>query len=133
MEAHMKKVIDLQAQQIRFTFEGLEAVVLNVPKLSDDVLEYAQYHGLQARIGDNAAISRKGADGSVVNVTEAMRRDAVLELVNHYESGATAWELRTGKRAPAQSPTIAAIATKLGITYAEAEAKVAETLLAEME
>ena len=128
----MKKVIDLQAQQIRFTFEGLEAVVLNVPKLSDDVLEYAQYHGLQARIGDNAAISRKGADGSVVNVTETMRREAVLELVNHYESGAKVWELRTA-RAPAQSPTIAAIAVKLNITYAEAEAKVAEQMLNDMQ
>lgn len=128
----MKKIIDIPNQQIRFTFDNLPEVTFHIAQCSDDTLEYAQYHGFQARIGDNAAIARKDKDGKVIVVTEAMRRDAVLELVNHYETGTKDWALRT-IRAPAQSPTIAAIATKLGCTYAEAEAKVAEQMLNDMQ
>ena len=86
----MKKQINIATQQIIFTFDELPAVTLDVSKVSDDVLEYAQYHGLQARIGDNAAIARKQGD-TIITVTEAMRRDAVQELVTHYESGSVDW------------------------------------------
>ena len=129
----MKKQINIAAQQIVFTFDGLDAVTLNVAKISDEVLEYAQYHGLQARVGDNASIARKAADGSIITVTEAMRREAVLELVKHYESGTKDWGLRTGPKAAPLNPAIQRIAEKRNCSYAEAMAWFNEKLMAELE
>ena len=126
----MKKSINIAAQQIVFTFDELPTVTLDVTKVSDDVLEHAQYHGLQARIGDNAAIARKQGD-TIITVTEAMRRDAVLELVGHYESGTADWSIK-GTRAAPQNPTILAIAAKRGCTYVEAEAFLAAQFLEEL-
>lgn len=128
----MKKRSDIPNQQIIFTFDGLEPVTLQLAKVSDDVLEHAQYHGFEARIGDAAALSRKQPDGTVIQITEAMRRAAVEELVNHYHSGTKDWELRT-RKAAAQNPTILAIAAKMGVTYAEAEAEIQRRMLAEIE
>lgn len=125
----MKKVINEQAGTITFTFDGLESVVFDSNKPSEAVRSYAMLHGFQARIGDNAAISRKDAGGTV---TEAMRREAVIELVDHYHSGAEKWTTGTGQRAAPQNATILAIAAKRGCTYAEAEAWIAEKMLAEM-
>ena len=117
----MKKQILVASQQIQFTFDGLDAVTLNLSKCSDEVLEYAQYHGLYARVGDNAAIARKGPNGEIITVTEAMRREAVLELVNHYETGTKDWSIRgTGApKAPAYNAAAAAYAQKTGKSYAE--------------
>ena len=127
----MKKVINAQANTVTFTFDGLEPVVFNAGNVSTNMHQYAALHGFSARIGDNAARSRKQPDGSIVNVTEAMRRADVEELVKHYESGTEQWELRTARVAP-QNATILAIASKLGLTYAEAEAEVSRRMLAEM-
>lgn len=116
---------------ITFTFDGLEPVKFDAGKCSERVQDYAMQHGFMARIGDNAAISRKQKDGTIITVTEAMRREAVLELVNHYESGTEQWELRTTK-APAQNAAILALANSLGKTYAEAEAIVANGTIADL-
>ena len=128
----MKIRIDIENQQINYTFDELEPVILNVPKLSDDVLEYAQYHGLMSNTRDAAALSRKQPDGSIITITEAMRRDAIKARVDYLESGATEWERKGGKRAPTQNPTIAKIAERMGCTYAEAEAEVARKMLDDM-
>lgn len=127
----MKKVINIKAQSIQFTFDGLEPITLDVTKVSADVQDYAVYHGLQARIGDNAAISRKQPDGSVIVVTEEMRRNAVKELVDHYESGSAEWNI--GRKAAAQNPAILALAEKLGKSYAEAQAYIVAKAVAELE
>lgn len=127
----MKKVINAVAGTVTFTFEGLAPVVLDVEKMSDATRTYGLLHGMSARIGDNAARSRKQPDGSIVNVTEEMRRADVLELVAHYESGTEAWELRTSRAAP-QNPVILGIAAKRGCTYAEAEAFLAEQFLSDV-
>ena len=119
--------------KITFTFDGLDPVVFDHEKVSDKMRDAAETHGWLARLGDNAAISRKQKDGTIINVTEEMRRNAVLELVNHYESGTNDWNLKTAGKAPSQNPTILAIAGKRGISYAEAEAFLANQFLAEME
>ncbi len=127
----MKKVID--GHTIKFTFDKLAdgteiaPVVFDSSKCSAQVRADATMHGFSARIGDNAALSRKQKDGSVIVITEQMRRDAVLELVNHYESGAENWDV---KRGPSENPTIRALADKLGGTYAQAEAYIQEKMLA---
>jgi hypothetical protein len=87
-----------------------------------------------ARLGDNAAISRNQPDGTVITVTEAMRREAVLELANHYASGTDDWNIggtRARKPAP-QNATILKVATARGITYEQAEAYIAEKFMGEL-
>lgn len=130
----MKKVINEQARTITFTFDaasGLEPVMFDPAKASEANRDYAVLHGFAARLGDNAAIA-KSKDNNFT-VTEAMRRDAIIELATHYESGTEAWNVKaSGPRAAAQNPVIAQIAAKLGITYEQAQAKVAEQFLAEL-
>ena len=126
----MKKVININAQAVTFTFEGLAPVTLSMSDVTPANATYAMLHGFAARIGDNAAIQKSAENG--FNVTETMRREAVLELVNHYTSGSTDWNTRISERKPVQNPTILAIAAKLGITYTEAEAEIQRRMLAEL-
>ena len=128
----MKKTIDAVAQTITFTFDGEAPVVFNAASASETVRQHAMLHGFAARLGDNAAITKSAENG--FTVTEAMRRDAVLELAEHYATGTGEWNVRTAAapKRPAMNATIAAIATKLGITYEQAQARVAEQFLADM-
>lgn len=128
----MKKLPITSAVSITFTFDGLAPVVFDASKAAAPMRHHAEMHGWQARIGDNAAIARKAADGSIINVTEQMRRDAVVELVEHYESASEQWAIRASASVK-QNPHIAAIAAKRGCTYAEAEAWFNEKLMAELE
>ncbi len=126
----MKKSIDAINQSVTFTFDdGLAPVTLRMTEVHPDNATYAMLHGFAQRLGDNAAITKKDAPNGV---TEAMRRDAVMQLRDHYASGTAEWNLKVSERKPAQNPVIAAIAAKLGVTYAEAEAEVARRMLAEL-
>ncbi len=128
----MKKQIDAVAQTVTFSFdEGLDTITLSMRKVSPAVATYAMLHGFAARVGDNAAIAKKQADGSVITVTEEMRRNAVKELVDHYESGSAEWN--TGRKAAALNPAILALAEKLGKSYAEAQAYIVAKAVAELE
>lgn len=130
----MKKAINPNGKEVTFTFEGgLAAVNFDVTKASDKCREYAVAFGFSHRIGDHAAISRNGPNGSIITVTEEMRRNAVLEMVAHLESGTENWDMAKGTRAPVQNPVFVAIAAKMGCTYDEAMAKVQAQFLAEME
>jgi len=127
----MKKAISNTG--VTFTFDGgLDAVTFDATKASEANRNYAVAFGFSHRIGDHAAISRNQG-GIVVNVTEAMRRDAVLEMVAHLESGTEAWDMSKTARGPVQNPVFVAIAAKLGISYEAAMAKVQEQFLAELE
>lgn len=126
----MKKVINEAAQTVTFAFDGLDAVTFRASEASEANRDYAELHGWAARLGDNAAIQKSADNG--YKVTEAMRREAVLEMVTHYASGTGDWNLKTSVRKPAQNPVIMQIAERLGITYEAAQAKVAEQFLADM-
>lgn len=118
---------------ITFTFDGLDAITFDAAKASPEMRLHAEMDRWQNRLRDNAAIPRKTKPGApVITITEQMRRDAVAELVTHYESGATEWNIGGRTRAAPQNPTILAIATRLGVSYAEAEAEVAKRMLDEM-
>lgn len=121
----MKK--EITAVGVTFTFDGLDTVTFDATKCTSDVRDYAMRHGFSARIGDNAALSRKQPDGTVIKVTEEMRRAEVVKLVEHYHNGG-GWEMG---RSAAQNPVIAAIAAKRGCTYAEAEKLLADQFLAD--
>lgn len=121
----MKKKIDEAARTIVFTFDGLEPVIFHTSAMSSEVTDYAILHGMSARLGDTAASCK----------TEAERRAAVAALAAHYASGAKEWNVRAPAKAAAtatENPVIAAIAARLGVTYAEAQAKVAEQFLADL-
>lgn len=126
----MKKSYDVNTGIATFTFDGLDPVLFSVEKMSPENEQAMLGHGVLARLGDMAAIPRKDVPGGTI--TEQMRRDAIKAGVDHYESGTTAWEMRSGQRAPAQNPTILAIAAKRGCTYAEAEAFLAAQFLEEI-
>jgi hypothetical protein len=126
----MKKAI--VGNTVQFTFDGLDGVIFDADKAHDAVRAYAMMHGFMQRLGDNAAISRTQKDGTVITVTEQMRRDAVMELVNHYESGTENWNLAVSSKAPKQNAAILALSAQIGKTYAETEAAMANGNLAEL-
>lgn len=129
----MKKAIATSGKLVTFTFDGgLEQVTFDTAKVSEANRNYAVAFGFSHRIGDHAAISRNGPNGSIITVTEDMRRNAVLEMVTHLESGTENWDMTKGARSPVQNPVFAAIAAKLGITYDEAMAKVQAQFLADL-
>ncbi len=127
----MKKSYNVATGIATFTFDGLDALQFSVEKMSPENEQAMLGHGVLARLGDMAAIPRKAKDGSVITVTEAMRRAEVEAGIKHYESGTVEWEMKGGTRAAPQNPTILAIAAKLGVTYAEAEVEVANRMLSE--
>lgn len=127
----MKKIIVPEAQTITFTFDGgLAPVTCNIDKLSSANLRYAALFGLGHRIGDNAAIP-KSKDNNFT-VTEEMRREAVVEMCEHLESGTEDWNLKATVRRVPLDPTIAAIAQKQGIMYEQVQLMIAERFLNDM-
>jgi hypothetical protein len=128
----MKKVINAVAQTVTFTFEGdLAPIVLAMSQVNPANATYAMLHGFAARIGDNAAI-QKSAENNYT-VTEAMRREAVAELVDHYASGSADWSPKAKAKAEKLNPHIMAIAQKRNCTYEEAQAWFNAKLMAELE
>jgi hypothetical protein len=119
--------LSIEGKKIVFTFEGCTSLVFDREQVTNaEAIDAAVMLGFSNKLRDCAALERKDKAGNVVNVTEQMRRDAVAPMVEHFHSGG-GW---TVKRIAAQNATIVAIAAKLGITYSEAEAKVAEQMLA---
>ena len=129
----MKKTINTAARSITFTFDGLDSITFNAEKMSAANREYAELHGMAARIGDSAALTKSAENN--FTITEAMRRAEVETMVTFYEDPTNPhWNMKVAapKAAPI-NPAIQAIATKLGKTYAEAMAWYNEKLMAELE
>ena len=124
--------LSINGNRIKFTFDDVESLEFDAEKItSEAVRNSAMMLGFSNKLRDCAALERKNSDGTVRAITEQMRRDAVRPMIEHLESGGE-WAVKSARVAP-QNPTIAAIAGKLGITYAEAEAKIAERMLADIE
>ncbi len=128
----MKKAIVPGTTQIRFTFDNLPEVLFDANKCSEANNDYAVMHGYMARIGDAAALSRKQADGTVITITEEMRRAEVLALVNHYESGSAEWNLAGRTRAAPQNPLWLKLALARNVSYDTIAAEKAAADLAEL-
>lgn len=126
----MKKIINAAAKSVTFSFDGLPAVTLRMHDVTAQNRDYAELHGFAARIGDAAALTKSAENNFIV--TEAARREAVIEMVEHYISGTADWNLRVAVRKAPQNPTILAIAAKMGLTYTEAEAEIQRRMLAEL-
>ena len=124
----MKKVFNEVDQSVTFTFTDLDSVTIRLGDVTPANQRYAALAGLGHKVGDNAAFSK--ADYPIV--TEEMRRDAVLEMVEHLTTS-DSWDVtvRKTKAAPVD-PVVQAIATKLGKTYAEAQAWYQAKMLADL-
>ena len=85
-------------------------------------------HGFEQKLRDTAAIAKSADNG--YNVTEAMRAAAVQRMVTHLTTS-TEWNMRKSA-AVKENPVFRAIASKLGISYEEAMAKVQQQFLDEM-
>lgn len=126
----MKKAI--VGNTVHFTFgDGLPPYIFDCAVLSEQNKMRAVPVAMSHRLGDNAALSRTDKDGNVRNITEAMRREAIVELGAHYESGSPDWSPKT--RASTRNPVWEQIAAKRGITYEEYVAERAAADLAELE
>lgn len=126
----MKKAISTVTQTVTFTFDGCEAVTLKMADVTPENATYAMLHGFAARIGDNAAI-QKSAENNFT-VTEAMRRAAVVELVNHYTSGSVEWNLKAAERKAPQNPLWLRLAQARGVAYEVIAAEKVAADLAEL-
>lgn len=127
----MKKIINTEARTVTFTFDGdVAPVTCDASKLSKSNADYAILFGLGHRIGDNAAIPKSKENN--FTVTEAMRREAVVEMCEHLESGSEDWNLKASARKAPLDPTILAIAAKHNISYEEAQLKIANAFLNDM-
>ena len=114
----MERKHDVVAGTVTFSFDdGLEPVVFHAERASAANRAYAPLFGFGSRIQDGAALSKKQKDGTVIKITESMRRDEIIRLVDHFESGSTDWN---AGRTPSVDPRATALAAKRGITYAEA-------------
>lgn len=130
----MKKTIDHAAKSVTFKFnDGLESFTFHAKDAAAEMREYAELAGWGHRLGDYAALPTTDKDGNVIPVTEAMRRDAVLEIAGHYTGGATEWNIKPSARKPVQNAVILKVATSRGCTYEEAEAYIAEKFLADLD
>lgn len=120
----MKKAIT--GNLVKFTFdEDVPALTFDCTKMSEANRAYAIPFGMCHRLGDMAALSRKQSDGTIVTITEAMRRASIEEGVKHYESGSADWDMRTVRVAP-QNAVWLAIATKRGVGYDVVAAEMAQ-------
>lgn len=129
----MKIQTDNATGVITFTFDDdTPDTTFNVDDVHFDLCIHAMMFGFTNRIKDTAAISRKQSDGTIINVTEDMRRAKIVEMIDHLESGGTDWNIKGTGRKPAQNTAILALATKLDKTYEEAEAYIANLAIEEL-
>lgn len=127
----MKKVILPDNSGVRFEFDdGLPSYTLLVADMSATNKARMACAGISQRLGDNAAIQKSAENG--YKVTEAMRREAVVELGDFYKSGSEDWSPKAKAKAAPLNPVILQIAEKLNISYEEAQAKVAAQFLADL-
>jgi hypothetical protein len=130
---NMKKVINVADQSVTFTFDGLAAITIAITAMSEENRVYAALHGMAARIGDNAAITKSVENN--FTVTEAMRRAEVATMVEFYSNaGNHDWNVKvaTGPRKPALNPTWVKMAELANVEYSVIAAKMAERDLAEL-
>lgn len=125
----MKKAVE--GKTLVFKFDGdLAPIVFDPTRVAGDNRVRAEMAGWSQRLGDNAAITKGPENG--YKVTEAMRREAVMELVDHYYGESTEWSPKAKAKGPSYNPHIQAIAEKKGCSYDEAAVWFQAKLMAEL-
>ena len=125
--------IDAAANTVAFRVVGNgNTHVLHMDKVHSSNIAYAALHGMKQRCVDNSALNRADKDGKVRPPEEQarLREEALVAMIQHYESGVERWNLREpgagGPRKPAINTDLvirAAVAVKGGtVTYADMRA-----------
>ena len=102
--------------------------ILHMDKVHSANVAYAALHGMKQRCVDNSAINRADKDGKVRSPEEQarLREEALVAMIQHYESGVERWNLREPGTSGARKPEVdvdlvirAAVAANGGaVTYA---------------
>ena len=121
----MKKVI--VGTTIVFSFVGQPDYIFDPATVSNENKARAPMHAWMARLGDAAAIPKDASNA--FTITEAMRREAIVELGEHYTSGSAEWNLKASARKAPQNAAILALAGAKGLTYEGAEVWLQEQVL----
>ena len=125
--------IDAAANTVTFKVVGNgNTHVLHMEKVHSANVAYAALHGMKQRCVDNSALNRADKDGKVRSPEEQarLREEALVAMIEHYESGVERWNLREPGAGGTKKPTIdvdivirAAVAVKGGsVSYADMRA-----------
>lgn len=124
----VKPIIDVVARTVTFKYAGgLPDSVFHMDKAHQDNNTRAALTGYsQTRLVDAAAIPTLDEDGNAIPREQrvVMKRAAINELIEHYETGTPEWSRKGTGGGGFGSITIEAIARVKGTEYAEAEAMV---------
>lgn len=83
---------------LRVTFTNGDSLRIDPQKFSPEVREAMFWHGVKARIGDKGAVGAAEIPDKDARMAEIVRR--MRALVEHYHSGTTDWDMRTGAVGP---------------------------------
>lgn len=113
----------------RVTFEvnGVGALVLNFDNVSDQCKKMAMVHGFVQRVIDAAAIARDTETGK--SATAQDKYNAMKALVDHYNEGATEWNLLRASNGIERKDgglTIRAVAEVQGLTVEQMKKRLEE-------
>lgn len=113
--ATMAVEIDRASNRITFTVRDAGEIVLDMSRLSPEVLAYAAFHGMKQRIADAAAMSRNPDTGAPASPADKFA--AMEALAAHYMSGSDEWALRvaSGGAAKPSGLTLRALADVQGV------------------
>lgn len=122
--------IDAAANTVAFKVVGNGNIhILHMDRVHSANVAYAALHGMKQRCVDNSAINRADKDGKVRSPAEQarLREEALVTMIEHYESGTERWNLREPGKSGARKPAIdtdlvirAAVAVKGGaVSYAD--------------
>lgn len=85
----IKYTYDAVSRVITYTVLGVGNIELHLDAVSPENRDYAGVHGFGQRIPDAAAIPRNPETGKSASPQEKF--DAMVRLVEHYESGTSEW------------------------------------------
>lgn len=113
--ATMAVEIDRAGNRITFNVRDAGEIVLDMSRLSPEVLAYAAFHGMKQRIADAAAMSRNPETGAPASPTDKFA--AMEALAAHYMSGTDEWALRvaSGGAGKPSGLTLRALADVQGV------------------
>lgn len=83
---------------LTYTFIHGSTLVVQRDRMAAPIIEGMFRHGIEARIGDKGAVEAKDFPDRFDRSREAERR--MRALVEHYHSGTTDWDMRTGAVGP---------------------------------
>ena len=125
--------IDQATNTVAFKVVGNGNVhTLHMDKVHSSNIAYAALHGMKQRCVDNSALNRADKDGKVRPPEEQarLREEALVAMIQHYESGVDRWNIREPGKGGARKPAIdidlvirAAVVVKGGsVSYADMRA-----------